>query len=100
MNKHELTRAMAQRTGDAHVRAELHLNALLEVLRDEMKKGGCVVLTGWGAFRVTDYAASAGRDPQTGGNHPHPGGASRRVYSGEGVPVRHTRRLDNLIHRL
>ena len=31
-----------------------------------MKKGGCVVLTGWGAFRVTDYAASAGRDPQTG----------------------------------
>lgn len=66
MNKHELTKAMAQRTGDAHVRAELHLNALLAVLRDEMKKGGCVVLTGWGAFRVTDYAASAGRDPQTG----------------------------------
>ena len=66
MNKQELTRAMAQRTGDAHVRAELHLNALLAVLRDEMEKGGCVVLTGWGAFRVKDYAARTGRNPQTG----------------------------------
>lgn len=66
MNKHELTRAMAQRTGDAHVRAELHLNALLAILRDEMEKGGCVVLTGWGAFRVKDYAARTGRNPQTG----------------------------------
>lgn len=66
MNKHELTKAMAQRTGDAHVRAELHLNALLAVLRDEMEKGGSVVLTGWGAFRVKDYAARTGRNPQTG----------------------------------
>ena len=66
MNKHELTKAMAQRTGDAHVRAELHLNALLAVLRDEMEKGGCVVLSGWGAFRVKDYAARTGRNPQTG----------------------------------
>lgn len=66
MNKQELTRAMAQRTGDAHVRAELHLNALLAILRDEMEKGGCVVLSGWGAFRVKDYAARTGRNPQTG----------------------------------
>lgn len=66
MNKHELTKAMAQRTGDAHVRAELHLNALLAVLRDEMEKGGCVVLSGWGAFRVKDYAARTGHNPQTG----------------------------------
>ena len=77
MNKRELTKAMAQRTGDAHVRAELHLNALLAVLRDEMEKGGCVVLTGWGAFRVKDYAARTGRNPQTGETSHIPAG--RRV---------------------
>lgn len=66
MNKHELIKAITRRAGDTQVKAELHLNALLAVLRDEMKKGGCVVLTGWGAFRVKDYAARTGHNPQTG----------------------------------
>lgn len=66
MNKKELVAAMAEQTGMKKVETEAALNALVDVITEELGKGEEVVLTGFGSFKVTERAARKGRNPQTG----------------------------------
>lgn len=65
MNKSELVAALAKKTGATKKSAETSLNALVEVITDELKNDGKIQLVGFGTFEVRKRAARKGRNPQT-----------------------------------
>ncbi len=66
MNKKELVAAMAEKAGITKVKAEEAINAIVDVISEELTKGGDVTVYGLGKFAVKDRAARNGRNPQTG----------------------------------
>lgn len=64
MNKVELAGAMAEKTAMGRGDAEKALHALVDVITEELKKGGEVSITGFGSFTVSDRAARTGVNPQ------------------------------------
>ena len=66
MTKLELVQALAERADLTKRAAEDALNALLDVVTEELAKGTKVILTGFGTFLVRRRAARMGRNPQTG----------------------------------
>ena len=65
MNKAELVAALAEKTGETKKVAETSLEALIDVLKENMKKGEKIQLVGFGTFEVRKRAARKGRNPQT-----------------------------------
>ena len=65
MNKTELTAAMAEQAGISKKDAEKALKAFVDVVSEELKRGGKVQLVGFGTFEVSERAAREGRNPQT-----------------------------------
>lgn len=66
MNKKELVTAIAEKAEIKKVDAEVALNAIVEVISNELSNGGEVALSGLGKFEVRERAARSGRNPQTG----------------------------------
>ena len=66
MNKTELVAAIAEQTSLQKKDAEKALKAFIDVVTDELKKGGKVQLVGFGTFEVSERAAREGRNPMTG----------------------------------
>ena len=66
MNKSELVSAIAAKTEMTKKDSEKALQAFIEVVTEELGKGGKVQLVGFGTFDVADRAAREGRNPQTG----------------------------------
>ena len=66
MNRTELVAAMAEKTQLSKKDAEAALQAFVDVVSEEMKKGEKVQLVGFGTFEVSERAAREGRNPQTG----------------------------------
>ena len=66
MNKTELVEAMAAETNLSKKDVEKVLKSFVDVVSNEMKKGGKVQLVGFGTFEVSERAAREGRNPQTG----------------------------------
>jgi DNA-binding protein HU-beta len=66
MNKAELITAMSDKTGITKTDCEKQLNAFIETVSEELKKGGKIQLVGFGTFEVSERAARTGRNPQTG----------------------------------
>lgn len=66
MNKGELINAIAEKTSVSKKSAENSLNALIEIISEELKNDGKVQLVGFGSFEVRKRAARKGRNPQTG----------------------------------
>ena len=66
MNKSDLIAAIAAKTECTKKDAEATLNAFVDVVTEEMKKGEKVQLVGFGTFEVSERAAREGRNPQTG----------------------------------
>ncbi len=66
MNKTELVAAMADKAGLSKKDSETALNAFVEVVTKELKKGEKVQLVGFGTFEVSKRSARTGRNPQTG----------------------------------
>ena len=66
MNKSELVSAIAEKSGLSKVDAKKALDATLDAISGEVKKGGKVVLVGFGTFSVSKRKARAGRNPKTG----------------------------------
>lgn len=66
MNRTELVAAMAEQTQLSKKDAEAALKAFIDVVADELKKGGKVQLVGFGTFEVSERAAREGRNPQSG----------------------------------
>ena len=65
MNKSDLIAAMAAKTGSTKKDAEATLNAFVDVVTEELKKGEKIQLVGFGTFEVSERAAREGRNPQT-----------------------------------
>ncbi len=66
MNKTDLIAAIAKETGLTKKDAEGAVKAFVDVVSQELKKGGKVQLVGFGTFEVSERAAREGRNPQTG----------------------------------
>ena len=66
MNKQELIAAIAEKAELEKDDAKKALNAFIEVVGDELKKGEKIQIIGFGTFEVSERAAREGRNPQTG----------------------------------
>ncbi|MFH1538255.1 MAG: HU family DNA-binding protein [bacterium] len=66
MNKAELLDAIAKKTGESRASTERGLNAAVEAITKELKKGKSVQLVGFGTFSVKNRAARTGVNPATG----------------------------------
>jgi DNA-binding protein HU-beta len=64
MNKAELAQVLAEKLNVSKREAEDMLNAFVEVVTAQLKKGDEVVLTGFGAFMAKQRAARMGVNPQ------------------------------------
>jgi DNA-binding protein HU-beta len=65
MNKSELIDAIAQQSGLSKVDSKKALDATLDAISSEIKKGGKVVLVGFGTFSVSERSARKGINPRT-----------------------------------
>jgi DNA-binding protein HU-beta len=66
MTKNELAERVAERTGAPASQARQALDAAIDVVSDELARGGEVSLAGFGKFSVSHRAARQGRNPSTG----------------------------------
>ena len=66
MNKQELVSAIAEEAGLTQVEVAKVVNAALEVITVQLKKGEEVVITGFGKFEARKRAARVGTNPATG----------------------------------
>ena len=66
MNKQELIDGVVAITGGTKAQAGEHIDAILEVVKGELVKGGTVQLVGFGTFATGKRAARTGRNPATG----------------------------------
>lgn len=66
MNKTELVEAIAVKADISKKAADDAVKAFIEVVSDELQKGGKVQLVGFGTFETSKRPAKTGRNPQTG----------------------------------
>ena len=65
MNRQELIRAMATKTGQTQKDTEASLIAFMDVVMESLASGEKVGLVGFGTFEVSERAEREGRNPQT-----------------------------------
>ncbi len=65
MNKKELTNAIANKTGLSKTESLNALNAVMEIITEEMKQDKQIILIGFGTFSVKKKAARKGMNPTT-----------------------------------
>ena len=66
MTKSQLIDMLADEVGLTKKTAADAVNTMLQSVIDAVAKGGNVVLTGFGTFKLRSRAARKGRNPQTG----------------------------------
>jgi DNA-binding protein HU-beta len=66
VNKDELARDVAERSGLEVGQAKRAIAATLEAIEEQIGEGNEVRLTGFGKFSVSQRAAREGRNPRTG----------------------------------
>lgn len=66
MNKAELARSVATKTGLSQSDASNALDAVLDAIEGELSGGGEVAITGFGKFSVAHRGARQGVNPATG----------------------------------
>jgi DNA-binding protein HU-beta len=66
MNKSELIDTIATKADLSKSKAEEALNATIDAVTTALQKGDEVKLIGFGTFKVSNRAATTGRNPRTG----------------------------------
>lgn len=66
MNKTELINTVSQKTELNTKDVSSVLNAMLDVIKEELSKGNEVKLTNFGTFKASERSERKGRNPQTG----------------------------------
>ena len=66
MTKTELVARVAEKVGIKKKDAAGLVNALFETIKEALKAGESVNITGFGSFKVVQRAAREGRNPATG----------------------------------
>lgn len=85
MNKEELVAAIAKKAALSKKDAEGALKAALESVKEALKKGSKVTLTGFGTFMASKRAARKGVNPQTGATINIPARTVPRFKAGKGL---------------
>ncbi|GIX47928.1 MAG: transcriptional regulator [Candidatus Tectimicrobiota bacterium] len=66
MRKSEIVSRIAEATGLTKVKAEEAVDAILEQVKEELRRGEPVILRRFGSFEVRQKRARVGRNPRTG----------------------------------
>ena len=66
VNKTELIEHIAKTADISKAAATRSIDAMLDAVKNTLKKNGTVTLVGFGTFSVAKRAARAGRNPRTG----------------------------------
>lgn len=66
MNKTELTKTIADKTGKSQKETKAFLEAFESTVKEMLAKGGKITLIGFGTWDVQDVPARTGRNPRTG----------------------------------
>jgi len=66
MNKAELIKSIAEKSGLTQKDADAALDGFIETIKETLAKGDTVTLVGFGSFDVQERAARTGRNPSTG----------------------------------
>lgn len=66
MTKQDMVDMVAKKASLTNKAARESVQAMLDGVRDALKRGEKVVITGFGTFSVRSRAARKGRNPQTG----------------------------------
>ena len=85
MNKNELVSAVAEEANLSKRDAQSAVDAVFQVITNELKKGGDVRLVGFGNFSVSRREASKGRNPQTGAEVDIPARNVPKFSAGKGL---------------
>ena len=85
MTKEDLIEAIVAKTAMAKKDAAEALSTILEEITKTLSKGGEVVLTGFGSFKVSKRAAREGRNPKTGEKIKIPAMNTPKFKAGKGL---------------
>lgn len=85
MNKSELVSAIADKSEFTKKDSDKFLQAFIEIVTEELTKGGKIQLVGFGTFDVAERAAREGRNPQTGKPMPIPASKAPRFKVGKAL---------------
>lgn len=66
MYKKDLVKAISAKTGSTIKDVDTFLNTFIEVVTEELKNSGTIVMTGFGSFKTVKTKERTGRNPQTG----------------------------------
>jgi len=66
MTKKDLVELVAKKANLTNKAARDSVQGMLNIIRDALKRGEKVVLTGFGTFSIRKRAARPGRNPKTG----------------------------------
>ncbi len=66
MNKQELVEKVSEKAEISKSNAAKTINALLDIVTEELAAGGSINLVGFGNFKVTERKSRPGRNPATG----------------------------------
>ena len=72
MNKNELLRELSSRLHTPQKESKRHLEALLEILEEELDSNNKLMLQGFGTFTLWQQTLRTGRNPRTGSLCPIP----------------------------
>lgn len=82
VNKTDLINTIAEKAELSKADAGRALDAFIEAVKKNLKKGDDVALVGFGTFTVRKRAARTGRNPQTGAAIEIPAGHSVKLTAG------------------
>lgn len=85
MTKDDIVEAIVKKTAMAKKDAAEAVNTLIEEVTKTLSKGGEVVLTGFGTFRISKRAAREGRNPKTGEKIKIPAMNTPKFKAGKGL---------------
>ena len=74
MNKQELVRPVAERTGLGETGTKVTLETIMDEMSNAFKRGEGFELRGFGTFKVVNTRPKMGRNPHTGEPVPIPAG--------------------------
>jgi len=89
MNKAELVEVVARALDLSGAKAQAAVHAVLDGIKDGLKKDGTVSLVNFGTFEVRSRKARAGRNPRTG--------ESIRIKASKGVGFRAGKALKDTV---
>ncbi len=85
MIKQGIVSRVAAKMGITKVKSEVAVDAVLNALKDAMRRGERIELRGFGVFVVKPRKSGIGRNPRTGDEVPIPPGKTVRFKPGKEI---------------